>query len=305
MSEFSVDAKGLFEVVGMFEEICRDCDQTGQILSENVRRIHNIVGNGSPYGQSLKKLEQEIEKLVRCQRNLRSAQRVLGDISNRYDALSQTFEPDFKSLLFGNLESFGAVGGGFTDILDLIISGGDLKSIIGLADPLCQTMGGFLEQRAKDVPDYLEVIRGEVKAEKKKISELLKKNVKEYQFSRAEDVSEKIKAGTKWGGVAFVGILNAVDNYEEFGTIHSKRFWEETLLETTLDVVGGTLVSAIVGGLLAAAGISVAGIAIAAVTVGVMWAADVVCGYVQEAKGKESKRVTETISDVVLDAAKQ
>lgn len=305
MSEFSVDAKGLFEVVGMFEEICRDCDQTGQILSENVRRIHNIVGNGSPYGQSLKKLEQEIEKLVRCQRNLRSAQRVLGDISNRYDALSQTFEPDFKSLLFGNLESFGAVGGGFTDILDLIISGGDLKSIIGLADTLCQTIGGFLEQRAKDVPDYLEVIRGEVKAEKKKISELLKKNVKEYQFSRAEDVSEKIKAGTKWGGVAFVGILNAVDNYEEFGTIHSKRFWEETLLETTLDVVGGTLVSAIVGGLLAAAGISVAGIAIAAVTVGVMWAADVVCGYVQEAKGKESKRVTETISDVVLDAAKQ
>ncbi len=123
MSEFSVDAKGLFEVVGMFEEICRDCDQTGQILSEkrrNVRRIHNIVGNGSPYGQSLKKLEQEIEKLVRCQRNLRSAQRVLGDISNRYDALSQTFEPDFKSLLFGNLESFGAVGGGFTDILDVI-----------------------------------------------------------------------------------------------------------------------------------------------------------------------------------------
>ena len=305
MSGFTVDTKKLCEVVGMFDEICRDCDQTRQILSENVRRIHNIVGNSSPYEQPLKKLEQEIEKLARCQRNLRSAQRVLSDISNRYDALRQTFEPDFKSLLFGNLESFGAVGGGFTDILDLIISGGDLKSIIGLADTLCQTMGGFLEQRAKDVPDYLEVIRGEVKAEKKKISELLKKNVKEYQFSRAEDVSEKIKAGTKWGGVAFVGILNAVDNYEEFGTIHSKRFWEETLLETTLDVVGGTLVSAIVGGLLAAAGISVAGIAIAAVTVGVMWAADVVCGYVQEAKGKESKRVTETISDVVLDAAKQ
>ncbi len=45
MSEFSVDAKGLFEVVGMFEEICRHCDQTRQILSESVRRIYNIVGN--------------------------------------------------------------------------------------------------------------------------------------------------------------------------------------------------------------------------------------------------------------------
>lgn len=59
------------------------------------------------------------------------------------------------------------------------------------------------------------------------------------------------------------------------------------------------------GGLLAAAGISAAGIAIAAVTVGVMWAADVVYGYAQEAKGKESKRVTEAISDWVLDTAKQ
>lgn len=305
MSEFSVDAKGLFEVVGMFEEICRHCDQTRQILSESVRRIYNIVGNSSPYEQPLKKLEQEIEKLARCQRNLRSAQRVLGDISNRYDALSQTFEPDFKSLLFGNLESFGAVGGGFTDILDLIINGGDLKSIIGLADTLYQTIGGFLEQRAKDVPDYLEVIRGEVKAEKKSMGKLLGKEIEEIRFSKAEKVSDKIKAGTKWGGMAFVGILNAVDNYEEFGTIHSKRFWEETLLETALDVIGGTLVSAIVGGLLAAAGISAAGIAIAAVTVGVMWAADVVCGYAQEAKGKESKRVTEAISDWVLDTAKQ
>lgn len=39
MSGFTVDTKKLFEVVGMFEEICRDCDQTRQILSENVRRI--------------------------------------------------------------------------------------------------------------------------------------------------------------------------------------------------------------------------------------------------------------------------
>lgn len=305
MSEFSVDAKGLFEVVGMFEEICRDCDQTGQILSENVRRIHNIVGNGSPYGQSLKKLEQEIEKLVRCQRNLRSAQRVLGDISNRYDALSQTFEPDFKSLLFGNLESFGAVGGGFTDILDLIISGGDLESIVGLVDTLYQTIGGVLEQRAKDAPDYLEVLRGDFTAESKDISELLKKNIKEYQFSKAEKVSKKVKVGTKWGGVAFTGIFNAIENYEEFGTIHSKRFWEETLLETAVDVIEETFVSAIVGGLLAAAGISVSGVAVAAVTVGVIWAVDVGCGYVQKAKGKESKRISETASDAFLDFIKQ
>ena len=305
MSGFTVDTKKLFEVVGMFDEICRDCDQTRQILSENVRRIHNIVGNSSPYEQPLKKLEQEIEKLARSQRNLRSAQRVLGDISNRYDALSQTFEPDFKSLLFGNLESFGAVGGGFTDILDLIINGGDLESIVGLADTLYQTIGGLLEQRAKDAPNYLEVLRGDFDIAGERLRGSWRKELKEYSLRKAEKASEKIKAGTKWGGVAFTGIFNAIENYEEFGTIHSKRFWEETLLETAMDITGESVVSLIVGGLLTAAGISASGVAVAAVTVGVIWAADVVCGYVQKAKGKESKRISETASDAFLDFIKQ
>ena len=305
MSGFTVDTKKLFEVVGMFDEICRDCDQTRQILSENVRRIHNIVGNSSPYEQPLKKLEQEIEKLARCQRNLRSAQRVLSDISNRYDALSQTFEPNFKSLLFGNLESFGAVGGGFTDILDLIINGGDLESIVGLVDTLYQTIGGLLEQRAKDAPNYLEVLRGDFDIAGERLRGSWRKELKEYSLRKAEKASEKIKAGTKWGGVAFTGIFNAIENYEEFGTIHSKRFWEETLLETAMDITGESVVSLIVGGLLTAAGISASGIAVAAVTVGVIWAVDVGCGYVQKAKGEEPKRLTETFSDWVLDAAKQ
>ena len=105
--------------------------------------------------------------------------------------------------------------------------------------------------------------------------------------------------------MAFTGIFNAIENYEEFGTIHSKRFWEETLLETAVDVIEETFVSAIVGGLLAAAGISVSGVAVAAVTVGVIWAVDVGCGYVQKAKGKESKRISETASDAFLDFIKQ
>ena len=305
MSEFSVDAKGLFEVVGMFDEICKDCNQVKQVLAQSAWRIHNIVGNGSQYEQSFRELEQEIEKLERCQRNLRSAQRTLGDISNRYDALSRTFEPDFKSLLFDNLNSFGAIGGGFTDLLDIIINGGDLESIVGLADTLYQTIGGLLEQRAKDAPDYLEVLRGDFGVPEQSIRKRLQEELKEYSIRKAGKVSEKIKAGTKWGGVAFTGIFNAIENYEEFGTIHSKRFWEETLLETAVDVIEETFVSAIVGGLLAAAGISVSGVAVAAVTVGVIWAVDVGCGYVQKAKGKESKRISETASDAFLDFIKQ
>ena len=305
MSGFTVDTKKLFEVVGMFDEICKDCNQVKQVLAQSAWRIHNIVGNGSPYEQSFRELEQEIEKLERCQRNLRSAQRTLGDISNRYDALSRTFEPDFKSLLFDNLNSFGAIGGGFTDLLDLIINGGDLESIVGLADTLYQTIGGLLEQRAKDAPDYLEVLRGDFGVPEQSLRKRLQEELKEYSIRKAEKASEKIKVGTKWGGVAFTGSFNAIENYEEFGTIHSKRFWEETLLETAVDVTGESVVSLIVGGLLTAAGISASGVAVAAVTVGVIWAADVVCGYVQKAKGKESKRISETASDAFLDFIKQ
>ena len=305
MSGFTVDTKKLFEVVGMFDEICKDCNQVKQVLAQSAWRIHNIVGNGSPYEQSFRELEQEIEKLERCQRNLRSAQRTLGDISNRYDALSRTFEPDFKSLLFDNLNSFGAIGGGFTDLLDLIINGGDLESIVGLADTLYQTIGGLLEQRAKDAPDYLEVLRGDFGVPEQSLRKRLQEELKEYSIRKAEKASEKIKVGTKWGGVAFTGIFNAIENYGEFGTIHSKRFWEETLLETAVDVTGESVVSLIVGGLLTAAGISASGVAVAAVTVGVIWAADVVCGYVQKAKGKESKRISETASDAFLDFIKQ
>lgn len=270
MSGFTVDTKKLFEVVGMFDEICKDCNQVKQVLAQSAWRIHNIVGNGSPYEQSFRELEQEIEKLERCQRNLRSAQRTLGDISNRYDALSRTFEPDFKSLLFDNLNSFGAIGGGFTDLLDLIINGGDLESIVGLADTLYQTIGGLLEQRAKDAPDYLEVLRGDFGVPEQSLRKRLQEELKEYSIRKAEKASEKIKVGTKWGGVAFTGIFNAIENYEEFGTIHSKRFWEETLLETAMDITGESVVSLIVGGLLTAAGISTSGVAVAAVTVGVI-----------------------------------
>lgn len=76
-------------------------------------------------------------------------------------------------------------------------------------------------------------------------------------------------------------------------------------METALDVVGGTLVSAIVGGLLAAAGISVAGIAEQRDSGSNVGCCGSVWLWLQEAKGKESKRVTEAISDWALDTAKQ
>ena len=126
-------------------------------------------------------------------------------------------------------------------------------------------------------------------------------NLKNYRFSGKENIGEKIKVGTNWAGVAFSGILNAIDNYEEFGTTKSKRFWEETLLETTFDMVEDLAVSSVVSLALTMLCGGTTVVAVTAVTAGVIWAIDVANGYITEKSGGESKRAAEAVTDRILD----
>ncbi len=98
--------------------------------------------------------------------------------------------------------------------------------------------------------------------------------------------------------------MNAIDNYEEFGTTKSKRFWEETLLETAFEVMEDITVRAVVSVALTAICGGATVVAISAVTVGVIWAIDVANGYITEKSGGESKRAAEAVSDFILDIGK-
>jgi len=95
--------------------------------------------------------------------------------------------------------------------------------------------------------------------------------------------------------------LNAIDNYEEFGTTKSKRFWEETLLETTFDIVEDLAVSSVVSLALTMLCGGTTVVAVTAVTAGVIWAIDVANGYITEKSGGESKRAAEAVTDRILD----
>lgn len=95
--------------------------------------------------------------------------------------------------------------------------------------------------------------------------------------------------------------MNAIDNYEEFGTTKSKRFWEETLLETAFEVMEDITVRAVVSAALTAICGGATVVAISAVTVGVIWAIDVVEGYRWERKSGEPKRAAEAVTDRILD----
>ena len=284
MAELYVDTEGLFEAVGEFDQEIKMCDQCIQALEECERAIQRLA-DSEQYQEDIHKLQRKIEVLRKCRENFRQAQTTLNDIRRCYEQVEQQpYEPDLEKLFLASLGSFGSLGSNTAGIVQMFQNGVDKKTLIGMTKRLIKNFGNLADEAYKENPDWKRVFRGKYELQHKKGWEHALDNLKNYRFSGKENIGEKIKVGTNWAGVAFSGILNAIDNYEEFGTTKSKRFWEETLLETTFDIVEDLAVSSVVG---------------------VMWAADVVCGYVQEAKGKESKRVTEAISDWVLDTAKQ
>lgn len=131
---------------------------------------------------------------------------------------------------------------------------------------------------------------------------------KRFNFNKAETVGDKINVAAEWVGIAATAVTTGIDNYEEFGTINSERFWEETVLETGIDIAKGAIVSigvsTIVAGTASALGVTV-GIPAALVgvaTVGVLWVADFVVGNNTEDKTGERKNVNEVLSDTILDS---
>lgn len=161
-----------------------------------------------------------------------------------------------------------------------------------------------LEHLNGNTSKNLNRIYGMTDAKKRQVRQREEGTVKDYKFSSEKSVGKKIKVGTNWAGVVFSGILNAIDNYEEFGTTKSKRFWEETLLETAFEVMEDITVRAVVSVALTAICGGATVVAISAVTVGVIWAIDVANGYITEKSGGESKRAAEAVSDFILDIGK-
>lgn len=116
----------------------------------------------------------------------------------------------------------------------------------------------------------------------------------DFSFKNAETVGEKIKVGTKWGGLALSAIGNGIDNYEEFGTIKSGRFWAETVTETAVDVLIGAAATA---GATALLGATAPAVVVGGIAAGVVWVADGITKAITHGE----KGLTEVVSDAILD----
>lgn len=128
-----------------------------------------------------------------------------------------------------------------------------------------------------------------------KFLEALKKETVSYSMKNAQTVGDKIKVGTKWGGVALSAISNGIGNIEEHGELNGRAIGE-TIGETIADVVVGAGATAAVVGAAAAIGVSAPAVIVGVASVGVVWIADKI---VKATTGKRS--TSELISDSVLD----
>ena len=117
-----------------------------------------------------------------------------------------------------------------------------------------------------------------------------------FQKAKGKEISK-----ITWAGIALDGVINAIDNYDEYkrGEISEVRAVAETITETGIDVA--------VNGLLAAAVAATFGATVGAPTLavaaGTLVAKNMLDGIAKWATGGE-KGFTEAASDLVLDTGK-
>lgn len=120
--------------------------------------------------------------------------------------------------------------------------------------------------------------------------------IMKYSWAAADTVGKKFKVITKWAGVLLTAGVTAVGNYQEFdGDLSNSRFWEETVLETGIELGKGMMASAAVSTALAAA-FGTAPVLVVAAGAGLITVvADWACEQLFE------KNATESLSDWILD----
>ena len=115
------------------------------------------------------------------------------------------------------------------------------------------------------------------------------------KFSFAKD---KVKASASWATVAVNGIINFIDNKEEFeGTGNTGRMVAETITETAVDAALDIGLTTAIGAGLVAVGVATGpvGIIAAVGAVGAKMALDATCNWLV------GKDFTEAVSDVIVD----
>lgn len=174
---------------------------------------------------------------------------------------------------------------------------GGVKDVSGVASNILSKIG-----ETKGTADWAKELLGINKTEIKSFSECLTDKLDDYKIS-GKGTAGKAAAVANWVQVGVSGILNGMENYDEFNGEMDARFWGETVIETAVDVGVGIGVSAALtaaaGAVATAAGVAGApALLIGAATGVVVWAANGVCKKITGGRD-----LGEVVADAVCDAA--
>lgn len=302
---------------GLFSCISPGCRYD---LQKRLNGIMESLSRESSYSRTFgNSLEKIVRRYLNAEQNICenagvdfTGQQLLDRMS---DSDLEDWSDDIWKLVWKVFGNIGIVGTLISGAGTFWSDGLNAKNIISGLKDVVKIGGSVAEELYKDRPDWSKALFGDWKiggaissladkgysvASKSDIFlSSLKAEGARYSFTSAETVGEKIKVGTKWAGVALSAIGNAFGNYDEFnGDLSNARFWEETVMETAVDIGIGALATA---GATVVLGASAPAVAVGVAAVGVVWLADCGVKWLTKTVSGEERGLTEVISDTILD----
>ncbi|MBO5373345.1 MAG: hypothetical protein J6A75_11620 [Lachnospiraceae bacterium] len=242
--------------------------------------------------------------------------------TTKWSKNNEKFDWKLGSLLWKSIGKFGAAGNIVAAFGEMMTEGINAKTVISGSSKVLNIVGEVAKNADSKKPNYMEVLFG--KWEKggalKSVQDFaknsgqtittkwgvfgtsLKKQISEFLPSSCKTVGDKVKICTKWGGVILSGVTNAISNKKEMETegISTKRAVAETITETAVDVGIGMVATAAATALL---GATAPAVMVGAAAAGAVWAADAATRYLTKKITGSEKKLTELVSDTILDAA--
>lgn len=334
MSEFSVKwaaigtssvtlgetGKKLQKIQQQLENVNRDISRSHSIhkYSQITRTLGNLTDSLAQQRNKIDKMSKVLENVADT---YQKTEKELANVSTnkentKEEPISQTVEDNefikkIRELLKKELGNIGTTGNLLSSILNIFGKGLNYTTGLGLGKSVVKAVGGFVETLWKEDKNWMQYLFGkwgkgsavsglaDTSTKWSTIKSSLSKEWDSYFPKAVKTAGDKVKLATKWAGTALSAITNGVKNYEEFGTVKNTRFWEETIMETVVDIGIGALATA---GATALLGASASAIAVGAVSVVAIWAVDWAVSAVTETVTGESIGLTEIVSDTILNA---
>ena len=283
-------------------------------IGSDIRTVRNQLGfNVATKANIRNRLSAAVDSVADCECDMSNMYSALNEVISTYTRsedkiLGKLPEVDWADAVWDVVGKIGIVGSVITAIKDLATStempAAKWASLANDAWDIGWDVGDLVKECKKnpDVKWWKAIIGADSNSFLKSISKSnlgwqeralhgwdkgIKGTLREFKTASG--------AVKQVGGLLLSGVVNGFDNFQEFGSMESGRFWAETVTETAVDWGKDILIGAGVTAAFAAAGVAAPVVAVGAATVAVSVAADWICEAVT------GKDLTEFVSDGIID----